>query len=267
VKSDSTVQLSSNSRLMSAKVVGLLRATTVLVLPIAFGACTWFTDFKRQPSIAPWEPVSQNDADTVHPPRAAPEYSVPVSGIPAASYAISYQRLPVTIDSFSVIPNPVPADQRSIDNGRLQFQINCSACHAYSGNGLGKMVNYGFAIGLTTPSAMGRTDGYIWGMIRNGRGVMPSYNRIEQMERWDIVNYVRALQGKGTIKADTTHAGYAGQNGTTVPRASANAPTRPAPFFKPDITPTPGSMGVNSATYPVVGAEKKPASESKEKPE
>jgi mono/diheme cytochrome c family protein len=35
-------------------------------------------------------------------------------------------------------------------------------------------------------------------MIRNGRGTMPTYNRIEERDRWDVVNYVRALQGKVT---------------------------------------------------------------------
>jgi mono/diheme cytochrome c family protein len=249
---------------MSAPLFRFARAVTVAVLPLAFGACTWFTDFKRQPAIEPWEPMSQNDADSTTPPRGAPRYSVPVSGVPVASYAISYDRLPATIDSFSVIPNPVVADQRSIDNGRLQYQINCSMCHAMNGSGAGTMIKYGFGIGLTSGTALTRTDGYIWGMMRNGRGSMPSYDRVEQMDRWDIVNYIRALQGMSAFKADTTHAGYAGQNGTTVPRASATAPTKPAPFFKPDITPTPGSMGVNSATYPVAGAEKKPASESKE---
>ena len=33
-------------------------------------------------------------------------------------------------------------------------------------------------------------------MIRNGRGLMPPYNRIEEMDRWDVVNYVRGLQGR-----------------------------------------------------------------------
>ena len=48
----------------------------------------------------------------------------------------------------------------------------------------------------STDVTKGRTDGYIFGMIRNGRGAMPSYNRIEEMDRWDVVNYVRALQGE-----------------------------------------------------------------------
>ena len=123
-------------------------------------------------------------------------------------------------------------------------------------------MKYGFAASLILEQTQGRTDGYIWGMIRNGRGAMPGYARIDQMDRWDIVHYIRALQGKTAFKADTTRAGYAGQNGTTVPRASHTAPTVPAPFFKPDITPTPGSLGVNSATYPAKGAG---AAEHKEK--
>jgi hypothetical protein len=38
------------------------------------------------------------------------------------------------------------------------------------------------------------SDGYIWGMIANGRGVMPAYRRIPQESRWQIVEYVRFLQ-------------------------------------------------------------------------
>jgi hypothetical protein len=83
-------------------------------------------------------------------------------------------------------------------------------------------------------------------VIRNGRGLMPSYNRIEELERWDIVNYVRALQAGS---ADTTLAGYPGQNGNTVPRASLTAPTRPAPYMQPAVQVTPGSPNINSATY------------------
>ncbi len=240
----------------------IARSLVMVVLPLAFGACTWFTDFKRQPSIKPWEPMSQVDADSTTVPRGAPKFSVPMGGVLSTAYAISYNRLPGVIDSFTTIANPVPADERSVANGRLNYQINCSMCHGMGGTGVGTMVKYGFGIALISGTALGRSDGYIWGMMRNGRGAMPSYNRIEPMDRWDIVNYVRALQGKLAIKADTSRAGYAGQNGTTVPRASATAPTKPMPFRKPDITPTPGSKGVNSATYPAAGK-----ADSKEKPE
>ena len=83
-------------------------------------------------------------------------------------------------------------------------------------------------------------------MMRNGRGVMSNYNRIEEADRWDVANYVKALQA-GT--ADTLPIGMPGQNGTTVPGPSATAPTKPSPYVHPTVVPTPGSPNINSATY------------------
>jgi len=254
---------------MSALAVRSFRLATVLALPLLFGACSWFTDFKRQPSIAPWEPFSQTDADSTTPPRGQPKYSVPMQGTTVAAYAISYQPLPATIDSFTTIANPVPVDERSLANGRMQYQINCSVCHGLAGDANGglKKVNpaYGFAPSLLAPSAMGRSEGYMYGMMRNGRGVMPNYNRIEEADRWDVVNYVRALQGKTSLKADTTLAGMPGQNGATVPGPSQTAPTKPSPYVHPTVVPTPGSPNINSATYKG-SAEKAPeGAPSKEK--
>ena len=244
-----------------------LRLLVVVVLPFAFGACEWFTDFKRQPAIEPWEPMSQSVNDTTHSPRGEPRFSVPLTGVEVPGYGISYGQLPATIDSFTTLVNPVAVDARSLDNGRKQFQINCAVCHGTNGSGISKMNKYGFAIGLSSGPALTRTDGYIFGMIRNGRGAMPSYNRIEQMDRWDIVNYVRELQGKTSFPIDSSSVGYAGENGTMVPGPSQTAPTRPAPFLKPSVTPTKGSGGFNSATYPPVGGESRKPADSKEKPE
>ncbi|MBP6774710.1 MAG: cytochrome c, partial [Gemmatimonadaceae bacterium] len=121
---------------------------------------------------------------------------------------------------------------------------------------------YAFAPSLLTDQSKGRSHGYIYGIIRNGRGVMPNYNRIEEADRWDVANYVKALQA-GT--ADTTLAGMPGQNGTTVPGPSQSAPTLPSKFGHPTVVPTPGSPNINSATYK--GAEKAPEGASKEKHE
>jgi len=230
-----------------------LRVSVAIVLPLSLGACTWFTDFKNQPRIEPWEPFSQNEADSLIAPRGQPAYSVPVQGTTVAAWQIGYQPLLPVIDSFTPIPNPTPVSEASLANGRKQYQIKCAVCHGNAGDGNGglKKVNpaYGFSPSLMTPSAMGRSEGYIYGMIRNGRGIMPSYNRIEEKDRWDVVNYVRALQGKTTMAADTTSIGYPGQNGTTVPGPSFTAPTRPAPFVKPTQQPTPGSPNINAATF------------------
>jgi hypothetical protein len=65
---------------------------------------------------------------------------------------------------------------------------------------------------------------------------MPNYNRIEEEDRWDVVNYLRALQGRiPGVVADTSPAGYPGENGAFVPGATRTAPTRPAPYRPQDM--------------------------------
>ena len=59
-----------------------LRAGAIAALPLALGACSWFTDFKKQPVIYPWESAS----DSI-PPRGQPHYSVPVQGSLAPAFA------------------------------------------------------------------------------------------------------------------------------------------------------------------------------------
>ncbi len=243
-----------------------VRLSAVLALPFVFGACTWFTDFKRQPKIDPWEPLSQNDADSMTPPRGQPLHSVPITGTSAAAYMISYNPLPAVIDSFTPVPNPIAVDERSVENGRKYYQINCAVCHGIGGYGNAKAAASGIiGIPLMSERAKGQlSDGYIYGMMRNGRGLMPSYNRIEEADRWDVVNYIRTLQGKTKFKPDSSPAGYPGQNGTSVPGYTASAPTLPAPYLHPVPVPTTGSTGINSATYK--GSETKAAAaESKEK--
>lgn len=205
---------------------GVLR----LVPLFALGACSWFTDFKQQPKIDPWETAS----DTT-PFRGNPQLSVPIYGTAAPGFIYDRASTPQAVASMASLPNPVPADSASVNRGRILYQINCSVCHGPSGMGNGTATKYGFppiGIGAGTNAANTLTDGYIFGMIRNGRGLMPSYNRLEDEERWDIVNYLRSLQGKNSIPADTTH-GLPGQTGPLVPGPSISAPTRPSPFVKP----------------------------------
>jgi mono/diheme cytochrome c family protein len=49
---------------------------------------------------------------------------------------------------------------------------------------------------LLTDKARAYSDGYLYSMIRYGRGVMPRYgDKVYRHEdRWAIVNYVRKLQ-------------------------------------------------------------------------
>jgi len=184
-------------------------AKRLALAAVALGAagCSWFTDFRYEPKIKPWE--EQYAGNDTTPFRGQPEFSVPLTGNPEPAYVVSHASLPATIDSMSGLVNPHVATPATLDNGRKYFQINCAVCHGAGGAGDGRALRYG----VPAPTLLGditknRTDGYIWGMMRNGRGLMPTYDRIEDSERWDVVLYVRALQGKiPGVVADTSPAG------------------------------------------------------------
>ena len=214
----------------------MMRRTTIAALPLVFGACAWFTDFKQQPSVGTWQEFS-SDSGELKGFRGQPQNSVNTGGTLAAGYAISYSPMIATIDSFSTIQNPTAVDARSLLNGRKYFTINCAVCHGDSGDGNGalKQLNpaYGFAPSLITDLTKSRTDGYIWGMLRNGRGLMPSANRIEETDRWDVVNYVRGLQGKYAV--DLGPVGRPGETGDKLPGVTRLGPTVPAVYAHPTI--------------------------------
>lgn len=207
------------------------RLLALLALPAALGACSdWFTTFKEQPKVEPWEVIY---GDSV-PSRGQPQGSVPITGELVPAYRVSYMPLPAVVDSMSGLTNPVAPDERSLANGRKYYAINCAVCHGDTGAGNGPATQYGMpGINLLTPVTQNRTDGYIFGMIRNGRGLMPTYNRIEEMDRWDVVNYLRGLQGRLGRPVETGPVGRPGEGGPAVPGATRTAPTRPAPFSHP----------------------------------
>lgn len=208
---------------MSADRRRALRALPLLLL----GACSWFTDFRDQPKYEPWE--TANDST---PFRANPQFSVPLNGSPAPGLLVSYRGVPQALDSVVALvgANPVPADARSLENGRKSYQINCAVCHGAAGRGDGPATKFGvIPMPIVTPVTVARSDAYIYAMIRNGRATMPTYNRIPELERWDIVNYLRGLQGRYPVV--TAPAGVPGETGATLPAATELAPTRPAPYY------------------------------------
>lgn len=217
------------------------RAALLGALALTATACEWFTDFKKQPSVKPWGEFSADSGERKG-FRGQPSGSVSTHGSLAPGYAVSYANLNLaTLDSFSTIANPVPPDGRSLINGRKYFQVTCAVCHGDLGDGNSALrqmnPNYGFAPSLISDVTKGRTDGYIWGMMRNGRNMMPPANRIEEMERWDVVNYVRGLQGKYPVF--TGPVGRPGETGDKLPGATRAAPTVPVKYFHPVVHPRP----------------------------
>ena len=218
-----------------------------LILIALLSSCSWFTDFKDQPRIEPWEAEMAGNDTT--PFRGNPQFSVPIYGTAVPGFVVSRGNfltvMPAVIDSMANLENPIATSDSSIENGRKYYQINCTVCHGVAGAGNGPALNYGIAApSLISDRGKGLSDGYYFGIIRNGRGSMPNYNRIEELDRWDVVNYIRGLQGGG--KAVSTEFGEPGEGGDRVPGVSRTAPTRPAPFYKPGGPTTPDTVAADS---------------------
>lgn len=98
-----------------------------------------------------------------------------------------------------VASNPLPLDDALRERGRRRFEIYCAPCHDRNGNGKGILFERGK---VPTPSfhsdrLRSAPDGYFFGVITNGFGLMPSYAYpIPVADRWAIVAHVRALQAR-----------------------------------------------------------------------
>ncbi len=216
------------------------RAALVALVVGPLSGCEWFTDFKRQPSIVTWEALDSAGV------RGSPQTSVPITGTAVPAFAVSYAPLPATIDSMASLVNPVAPDPASLANGRKYYTINCAVCHGMTGRGDGTATRYGvFPFPVVGPRPNSLSDGYIFGMIRNGRGNMPSYNRIEERDRWDIVNYIRGLQGTLGAGVPTGPVAAPGVTGQALPGATTLGPTRPVPHA---ATAMPGGAGAPGDT-------------------
>ena len=95
--------------------------------------------------------------------------------------------------------NPVPADDASLARGEEMFNRACAVCHGENGVGADAYIASKHPLlpiyNISGSTVAGYTDGYIYGMIRVGRGLMPPYaHQISNFDRWHIVNYVRTLQ-------------------------------------------------------------------------
>lgn len=97
------------------------------------------------------------------------------------------------------LENPVPADSVSLARGKVLYDRVCVVCHGLQGIGAQAYIAAKHptvaAYNLAGPQVQGYADGYIFSMIRMGRGLMPSYqHEFTYYDRWNIVNYVRELE-------------------------------------------------------------------------
>src|SRR5258708_35754614 len=83
------------------------------LLLMTLASCSWFTDFKDQPKIDPWEARSDSG-----PSRGQPQGSVSVYGSVAPEFA--YARTPQALELLASLTNPVAAASASVNRGASQ---------------------------------------------------------------------------------------------------------------------------------------------------
>ncbi|MBA3259041.1 MAG: cytochrome c [Gemmatimonadales bacterium] len=97
-------------------------------------------------------------------------------------------------------PGPeVPIISRDLDAaGDTLYQNFCTVCHGVAGDARGPISSRIAAPSLLTGRARAYSDGYIYSIVRYGRGVMPRYGDkvYAPSDRWAIVNHVRKLQAQ-----------------------------------------------------------------------
>jgi mono/diheme cytochrome c family protein len=94
--------------------------------------------------------------------------------------------------------NPLAEKPGLAAGGRKLFKRNCVECHGDSGQGLKK------AADLQLPIVQDQSDGALYWKITNGnpdRG-MPSFSGIPELQRWQIVMYLRTLKPSDTQKTE-----------------------------------------------------------------
>jgi len=94
--------------------------------------------------------------------------------------------------------NPLAANPDAAAGGKKLFLRSCAECHNEDGTGLQKAAN------LTIPEVQAETDGALFWKISNGhvRKGMPSFSRLPEMQRWQLILFIRSLKSADQSSSD-----------------------------------------------------------------
>ena len=156
----------------------------------------WFPQMKRQAAVQAYEiNTFFGSGEGLKPPEGTVPLGDPYPDV--ANMGIMEQE---------TLENPVPANLASLKNGEKLYQRYCSTCHGPEGKGDGLVAGppfgtgpFGLVLPVGGPASVAKvfSDGHIFTTMTLGRGRMPSCRRILPEHRWDIVNYIRDLNGQG----------------------------------------------------------------------
>ena len=159
-------------------VAPLLVPIALLVLGVAPArSWVWRTDMVQQPSIKPQEA-----------PRPIPENSIPRQG-----KELHIDR----VEAGKRLRNPLESSPATVESGKNFYQIYCALCHGLEGKGDGPVAaKFVPPPDLTLDVIRKRPDGFLYQTITDGGPLMPAqWEALGPNERWEIVIYLRRLQG------------------------------------------------------------------------
>lgn len=86
--------------------------------------------------------------------------------------------------------NPYDSQTNAVAAGAKLFHQNCASCHGSEAMGTEKRPN------LHTDRIRSSTPGELEWLLKNGsmKNGMPSWSRLPEQQRWQIVSYLKSLQ-------------------------------------------------------------------------
>jgi hypothetical protein len=125
----------------------------------------------------------------------------PVAGTVARGY-IPYEYKGMPDSLIKLLANPLPFNEEVIQRGKDRYDIYCSPCHGYYGQGDSRLRGqFPNPPTLHNDKVRNWSDGNIYNVITNGQNVMPSYEKsVSRDDRWAITHYIRVIQRSQNAK-------------------------------------------------------------------
>ncbi|MBI5623287.1 MAG: DUF3341 domain-containing protein [Elusimicrobia bacterium] len=181
-----------------ASLAFLLRLACAGTLAAAFAGLAMYWTIKLFPLFPPMSRMlSQPKLDSRQP---AGFFADAGGAIPSAPGAVARGRLPYpfkTPEEAAVLADPLPRDMETLRKGRAKFDAVCKVCHGPLADGKPTLTKAYGATPADLQAARYLTfpDGSVFHTITKGKNSMPSFSAVlTEDERWQVVQYLRALQ-------------------------------------------------------------------------
>lgn len=92
--------------------------------------------------------------------------------------------------------NPLEANEENLNLGKKKYDIYCSPCHGYFGEGDSRLRGqFPNPPSIHSEKVRNWSDGRIFHVVTEGQNIMPSYStQLTNNERWATILYLRVLQ-------------------------------------------------------------------------